>query len=62
MKVTNKFDLPLPLVNMMSKDSYSKGTSQYSVTGLLQPPKVARFREQYETKWRRMSVICSHDF
>jgi hypothetical protein len=50
MKVTNKFDLPLPLVNMMSKDNYSKGTSQYSVTGLLQPPKVARFREQYENE------------
>jgi hypothetical protein len=33
---------------MMSKDRYSKGKSEYSVTGLLSPPKVQRLREQYD--------------
>ena len=48
MKITNKYDLPRPLVEMMSKDHYSKGASEYSVTGLLSPPKVQRLREQYD--------------
>ena len=48
MKITNRYDLPQPLVEMMSKDRYSKGASEYSVTGLLSPPKVQRLREQYD--------------
>jgi len=48
LKITNRYDLPQPLVEMMSKDRYSKGKSEYSVTGLLSPPKVQRLREQYD--------------
>jgi len=48
MKITNRYNLPQPLVEMMSKDRYSKGKSEYSVTGLLSPPKVQRLREQYD--------------
>ena len=48
MKITNKHNLPVALLNAMSKDGYSKGKSDYSVTGLLTPPKVALLREQYD--------------
>jgi hypothetical protein len=48
MKITNKYNLPQALVNAMMKDDYTKGASEYSVTGLLQPPKVALLREQYD--------------
>jgi hypothetical protein len=48
MKITNKYNLPEALVNAMLEDGYSKGNSEYSVTGLLQPPKVALLREQYD--------------
>jgi hypothetical protein len=41
MILTNKYNLPVALVNAMTKDSYTKGAAEYSVTGLLQPPKVA---------------------
>jgi len=48
MKITNKYNLPAALVNAMMRDDYSKGPSEYSVTGLLTPPKVALLREQYD--------------
>ena len=48
MKITNKYNLPVALVRAMSRDDYSKGKSDYSVTGLLTPPKVALLREQYK--------------
>lgn len=47
MKITNKFNVPAPLVTLASKEYYSKGASQYSVTELLSPPRVRRLREQY---------------
>ena len=50
MKVTNKYDLPIALVRAMSRDDYTKGKSDYSVTGLLTPPKVALLREQYNDR------------
>jgi hypothetical protein len=48
MKITNKYNLPVALVKAMSNDSYSKGKSDYSVTGLLTPPQVAMLRERYD--------------
>ena len=48
MKITNKYGLPAALVNALSKDGYSKGNSDYSVTGLLTPPRVALLRERYQ--------------
>ena len=50
MKVTNKYNLPIALVRAMSRDDYTKGKSDYSVTGLLTPPKVALLREQYNDR------------
>lgn len=47
MKITNKYGVPAPLVNLASREYYSKGKSQYSVTELMSPPKIRRLREQY---------------
>jgi hypothetical protein len=47
MKITNKHNLPAPFVALMSKNYYSKGSSQYSATELMSPPKIVRLREQY---------------
>lgn len=47
MKITNKHNVPLPLVTLASRDYYSKGASQYSVTELMSPPRIRRLREQY---------------
>ena len=48
MKITNKHDVPLPLVTLASREYYSKGKSQYSVTELMSPPRIRRLREQYD--------------
>ena len=47
MKITNKHGVPEPLVTLASKEYYTKGASQYSVTELMSPPKIRRLREQY---------------
>lgn len=47
MKITNVHSVPEPLVTLASKEYYSKGESQYSVTELMAPPKIKRLREQY---------------
>lgn len=48
MKVTNNWNVPAPLVTLASREYYSKGASQYSVTELLSPARVKRLREQYK--------------
>ena len=50
MKVTNKFGVPAPLVTLATREYYSKGRAQYSVTELLSPPRVRRLREQYDSE------------
>jgi hypothetical protein len=46
MKVTNVHNVPQPLVTLASKQYYSKGKSDYSVTELMSPPRVQRLRSQ----------------
>ena len=53
MRVTNKFDLPAPLVAFVTRDNYSRGASQYSVTELMSPPKIKRLQEQYDSEMVR---------
>lgn len=48
MKITNIHDVPAPLVTLATKEYYSKGSSHYSVTELMSPPKIRRLREQYD--------------
>lgn len=50
MKITNKFNVPQPLVTLATREYYSKGSAQYSVTEIMSPPKVRRMREQYDAE------------
>ncbi len=47
MKITNRFNVPAPLLTLASKEYYTKGAAQYSVTELISPPKVRRLRERH---------------
>jgi len=50
MIITNKHGVPEPLVTLASKEYYSKGKSDYSVTEIMSPPKIKRLREQYNNE------------
>ena len=56
MLITNRFSLPQPFVDLVSEDTYSKGESDITTTGLAQPPKIAEL-------WRRhgneITMDCS---
>ncbi len=48
MKLTNKHNVPTPLLTLASREYYSKGASAYSVTELLSPPRVRRLQERHK--------------
>jgi hypothetical protein len=48
MKITNNHNLPAPFLALLSRNYYSKGASQYSVTELMSPPKIKRLRERFD--------------
>lgn len=50
MKITNKHKAPETLVALASREYYTKGAAQYSVTELLSPPRIRRLREQFHNK------------
>jgi hypothetical protein len=50
MKITNKHKVPETLVSLASREYYTKGAAQYSVTELLSPPRIRRLREQFHDK------------
>ena len=50
MKITNKHGVPETLVALASREYYTKGAAQYSVTELLSPPRIRRLREQFHEK------------
>ena len=50
MRITNKFGVPETLMTLASREYYTKGASQYSVTELMSPPRIRRLREQYDEK------------
>jgi len=47
MKITNKFGIPETLVALASRDYYSKGSSDYSVTEIISPPRIQRLRRKH---------------
>ena len=47
MNITNKFNLPQPFVDLVSGDTYSKGESDITTTGLAQPPKIAELTRRH---------------
>ena len=47
MKITNKFNLPQPFVDLVSGETYNKGESDITTTGLAQPPKIAELTRRH---------------
>lgn len=47
MRLTNNLNLPAPLVAAIANDNYSGGTSDYSTTGLLRPPRIAELSRRH---------------
>lgn len=47
MKLTNKHNLPEPVVDAVKNDTYNKGKAGYSVTELISPPRIRVLREQH---------------
>jgi hypothetical protein len=48
--ITNKFNLPQPFVDLVSGDTYSKGESDITTTGLAQPPKIAELTRRHSSE------------
>jgi len=46
MKYTNKFDLPKSLENFLNKNPHDSGGARFTVTGLLNPPRVEQLRKE----------------
>ncbi|MBK22687.1 MAG: hypothetical protein CME70_01670, partial [Halobacteriovorax sp.] len=47
MKVTNKANLPRPIVLALSNDDYSKGDADFSVTELIDSPRISQLKTRY---------------
>jgi len=47
MKITNKFNVPETLVALATRDYYTKGKSDYSVTEISSPPRIQRLRRKH---------------
>lgn len=50
MNITNKFNLPQPFVDLVGGDTYSKGESDITTTGLAQPPKIAELTRRHSNE------------
>ena len=48
MKITNKTGIPSTIVNFMSRDPYDKGPADFSVTQLIDSPKISQLQEENE--------------
>jgi len=47
LKYTNKHNIPVEIIRAVENDSYSKGDSVKSITGLLQPPQISLLTEEH---------------
>jgi hypothetical protein len=47
LKITNKHNVPETLVALGSRDYYSKGRADYSVTEIISPPRIQRLRREH---------------
>ena len=50
MKISNIYNLPQPFVDLVSGDTYSKGESDITTTGLAQPPKIAELTRRHASE------------
>lgn len=48
MKLTNFYNLPQPIYDAIANDPYSKGEADYSITGLLTPPRISQLIRQHQ--------------
>jgi len=49
-RLTNKYGAPDVFISAIEADPYDKGEADFSVTGLLQPPQIARLWDEHEDK------------
>lgn len=54
--ITNIYNLPQPFVDLVSEDTYSKGESDITTTGLAQPPKIAELTRRHGSE---ITMDCS---
>lgn len=47
MKITNRNNLPQPLVDAVVNDDYTKGYADYSITELLSPPRIGALKRKH---------------
>jgi len=47
MRITNKQNLPEPLVRAITNDNYDKGGADYSVTDLIKPPRITALEKRH---------------
>ena len=47
MILTNEYGIPEVFVRATQNDAYDMGEADFSVTGLIQPPQIARLREKH---------------
>tara|TARA_R110002020_G_C16217527_1_gene767424 strand:+ start:637 stop:1392 length:756 start_codon:yes stop_codon:yes gene_type:complete len=50
MKITNEYGAPEIFIKAIEADPYDKGDADFSVTGLIKPPQIARLFEEHEDK------------
>jgi len=50
MTISNIYNLPQPFVDLVSGDTYSKGESDITTTGLAQPPKIAELTRRHASE------------
>ena len=48
MKITNQFQLPEFVSNALTKDTYSRGSSSYSITQLIDSPRIRILQHRYK--------------
>jgi hypothetical protein len=53
MKLTNRWRLPDTLVNLAERDPYSKGKADFSVTQLIDSPKISVLKEKHDAEITR---------
>jgi hypothetical protein len=50
MRLTNRSNLPDAIVQAVKNDSYNKGDAEFSVTGLLQPPRISALKQKHDAE------------
>ena len=48
MRLTNKYNLPQPVVDSLTKDTYSRGSSNRSITQLIDSPRIRILRAEHD--------------